>query len=94
MPTADIEALKQQHKQLDTRRTTARAHLAAAQKQLEDLSAEARTAYGTDNLDELRAKLQAMRAENEQKRAAYEKHLAEIQTKLDEVQKAFGQDLR
>lgn len=86
----DIESLKQQHKQLDTRRTTARAHLATAQKQLEELSAEARKAWGTDNLDELRAKLLAMRQENEQKRAAYQKHLADVQAKLAEVERAFG----
>jgi len=89
-PALDIEALKQQHKQLDTRRTTARAHLAAAQKQLEELSAEARKTYGTDNLDELRAKLLAMRAENDQKRTAYQQHLEEIQAKLAEVEKGFG----
>jgi len=86
-PALDIETLKQRHKQFDTRRTTARANLATAQKQLEELSAEARKTYGTDDLDELRAKLLAIRAENEQKRAAYQKHLDEIQARLAEIDK-------
>jgi len=83
---ADIEALKQQHKQLDTRRTTARANLATAQKHLEELRAEARKTYGTDDLDALRARLLSMRRENEQKRAEYQQHLQEIQARLAQIE--------
>ena len=90
-PTQDIEALKQTHKELDTKRTKARANLETAQRQLDELKAEARKAYGTDNLDELRSKLLAMKQENEKKRADYQRHLEEIQAKLDEVEKTFGQ---
>ena len=94
-PEHDIETLKKRHKELDTLRTKARANLENAQKQLDELKSEARTAYGTDDLEQLRTKLGQMRQENEQKRAAYEQHLDEIAAKLVEVEKAFaatGQD--
>lgn len=96
-PEQDIESLKKRHKELDTLRTKARANLENAQKQLDELKAEARTGYGTDDLEQLRVKLAEMRKENEEKRATYEQHLDEIAAKLVEVEKAFtatGQDAK
>ena len=89
-PTVDIEALKKRHKQLDTERTTARANLDSAKKQLAELKEEAKKLYGTDDLDSLRKKLQEMREENERKRAEYQKHLEEVEAKLAEVNEKFA----
>ena len=86
----DIEQLKAKHKELDTARTRAKANLESAQKQLDELRAEARQAYGTDDLDALRQKLAQMRDENERKRADYQQHLEQIQAKLGEVEKTFA----
>jgi chromosome segregation ATPase len=89
-PENDIETLKKRHKELDTLRTKARANLENAQKQLDELKTEARTAYGTDDLEQLRVKLAEMKKENEEKRSAYEQHLDEIAARLVEVEKAFN----
>jgi prefoldin subunit 5 len=89
-PENDIETLKKRHKELDTLRTKARANLENAQKQLDELKAEARQGYGTDDLEQLRVKLAEMKKENEEKRSAYEQHLDEIAAKLVEVEKAFN----
>ncbi|HEX8913837.1 MAG TPA: hypothetical protein VF796_15925 [Humisphaera sp.] len=86
----DIEQLKSKYKELDTARTRARANLETAQKQLDELKAEARAAYGTDDLDALRQRLTQMRDENERKRADYQAHLEQVQAKLKEVEQTFA----
>jgi chromosome segregation ATPase len=86
----DIEKLKARYAELDRARTTAQANLDNAQKQLDEAKAEARTHYGTDDLDVLRQKLADMKAENERKRAEYQEHLEQVQSKLAEVEKAFA----
>jgi chromosome segregation ATPase len=87
----DIETLKQRHAELDRERTTAKANLANATRQLAELKAEAKNLYGTDDLDALRVKLQEMREQNERKRAEYQRHLEEIEAKLTEVDRKFGE---
>ncbi len=89
-PRLDIEALKKLHARIDQDRRNAQAHLSAAQGQLDELRAAARRDYGTDELPELRKRLEEIRAENERKRAEYQAHLEEIQGKLADVEKNFG----
>lgn len=89
-PALDIEELKRRHKDLDTQRTKARANLENAERQLDELKAEARAAYGTDDLDALREKLDEMRRENERKRAEYQAHLEQVQARLAEVEQTFA----
>jgi len=82
----DIEALKKRHRELDHQKVTAQAHLDSATKQLDQLKNEAREQYGTDDLNQLREKLDEMKRENEHKRVEYDRHLARIETELRKIE--------
>jgi hypothetical protein len=85
-----IETLTQRYQQLNERKIEAKAHLDNAQRQLADLREQAREAYGTDDLDQLKKKLAEMKADNERKRAEYEAALNKIEADLAEVEKKHG----
>lgn len=91
-PTAQtIEDLRKRHEKLNEDKITARTNYDNARKQLEDEKAKARTEYGTDDLDALRAELKKMEAENERKRSEYQAHLDKIDADLKEVDQKFAQ---
>ena len=85
-----IEQLKERFKKLDTQKIQAETTLKLARGQLESLQKDAREKYGTDDLAELQAKLEAMQAENEQKRAAYQADLERIESELASVEQRFA----
>jgi chromosome segregation ATPase len=85
----DIEALKRRHQDLATRRTRAETQLETAQQELARLKAEAKSAYGTDDLAELEKLLAARKAANEKKRAEYQASLERIERELAEVEAKF-----
>ena len=85
-----IEELQQRFQKLDKRKTQAETNLENAQKQLAALHKEAREKYGTDDVAELRAKLEAMKAENDQKRRAYQAELDQIEADLAAVEQKFA----
>ena len=82
----DIEALRKQYENLNKKKITAEANLTTSTQTLENLKKQAQEKYGTDDLDQLRAKLEEMRMENERKRAEYQEHLSAIETQLAEVE--------
>ena len=82
---SEIEALRARYKDLHDRKVAAGANLKTSQKALERLKEKARAEYGTDDIDELREKLNAMKAENEKRRQEYEKHLDEIDVGLEKI---------
>jgi hypothetical protein len=82
----DIELLRERHEQLKTKKITAEADLRTSLRTLNNLKKEALEKYGTDDLQLLSAKLNAMTSENERKRAEYQEHLATIETQLAEVE--------
>lgn len=86
----DIEQLKRKHKDLDTQRIKAEADLATANKRLQELKDEAKAQWGTDDIEELRRKLEEMKADNERKRADYQEHIEQIEAGLSEVEKKFA----
>jgi chromosome segregation ATPase len=86
----DIEQLRKRHTELDRKKAAAEANLKTANEQLDQLKKQAREQFGTDDLEQLRAKLDEMKKENERKRAEYQKHLDEIEAGLNEVDKEFG----
>lgn len=86
-----IEQLKSRYTELDRRRVTAEANLRNATEQLEALKKQAREAYGTDDIEVLKAKLDAMRKENERRRAEYQQHLDAIERKLQDVEREYHQ---
>ena len=71
----DIEALKKRHRELENQRIAAQTNLKTATDQLELLKKESREQYGTDDLDQLRDKLEEMKRDNERKRVEYDRHL-------------------
>ncbi len=93
LPTAaqNIEELRKRHTELDRKKVTAEANLKTATDQLEALKKQARETYGTDDLEQLKTRLEAMKAENERKRSEYQKHLDEIEAGLAAVDEQYAQ---
>ncbi|MDX1948317.1 MAG: phage scaffolding protein [Pirellulaceae bacterium] len=85
-----LEELQQRFESLNTRKIQAGTRLEAAQKQLADLQRQAREQYGTDDVAELRAKLETMKAENDQKRRTYQAQLDKIDADLAAVEQKFA----
>jgi chromosome segregation ATPase len=86
----DIESLRKRYTELDRRKAAAEANLKTATENLDVLKEQARKTYGTDNLDELRAKLEEMRRENDRKRSDYQQHLEQIESRLSEIEREYG----
>ncbi|MDX1964016.1 MAG: hypothetical protein SFX18_12750 [Pirellulales bacterium] len=85
-----IEQLKEWYLRLDKQKTVAETQAQAAAQQLEQLQAAARKEYGTDDLEQLEALLEKMKAENEEKRAAYQATLTSIDLELAAVEREFA----
>lgn len=90
----EIEVLKQRFDRLSTQRTRAETQLEGARQELERLKAQAREAYGTDNLDELKQKLEAMREDNQNKRAQYQQALDKIEQDLQVIEAEYQQSIK
>ena len=82
----DIETLRRRYDELNTKKTRAETLLANAKQELEQLNAEAKTKYGTDDLGELQAKLQEMELENLKRRREYQRLLDSIEEELRKVE--------
>jgi hypothetical protein len=85
-----IEELTERYQGLNKRKIQAETNLKNAQKQLDDLRKQAKKDYGTDDLEELKKKLDAMKQDNEAKRAKYQADLNKIETDLAEVEAKHG----
>jgi hypothetical protein len=85
-----IEELSKRYQDLNTRKIQAEKNLKTAQKQLEELRKRAKKDHGTDDLDELKKKLNTLKAGNEAKRAAYQQSLDKIETDLAAVEAKHG----
>ena len=84
-----IEQLQQRFEALNTKKIQSDTLLKQARQQLESLQREAREKYGTEDLEQLRAKLQQMKDENERKRADYQAELDRIEGELDQVEQNY-----
>jgi hypothetical protein len=67
----NIEELRRRYDDLNQKRIRTDENLQNAKKRLEELTEQSRKEFGTDDLDELRAKLTEMKSENERKRSEY-----------------------
>lgn len=85
-----IEQLKQKYEALRTKQTQAETRLSLVRDQLAQLRNEAKAAYGTDDIAELKQKLEQLNAENDQKRTAYQASLAKIEADLAAVEREFA----
>ena len=82
----DIDALKKRHRELENQKIAAETNLARANEELDRLKNEAREQYGTDDLNQLRQKLDEMKVDNDRKRADYDRHLAQIEKELNQIE--------
>ena len=85
-----IERLQDRYQQLNKRKIQAETKLEHARQDLAKLQNEARDKYGTDDVDLLREKLAAMKAENERKRSEYQQQLDTIDADLATVEEKFA----
>lgn len=85
-----IEELQRRYNELNERKITANANLKTARTQLDKLKQQAIEQYGTDDVDELRKKLQEMKDENERKRREYQESLDKIESELERVDQEYA----
>ncbi len=86
-----IEELQKRYKRLDETRIAADANRKTAQARVDELKADAKAKYGTDELEELKVQLTEIIAENERKRCAYQLALDAIEGNLGEVERSFAE---
>ena len=87
----EIEELRRRYDDLNQKRIRTDANLQNARKRLEELQEQAKKNFGTDDLDELRAKLTEMKSENERKRSEYQESLDRIEYELAEVEQQYAE---
>ena len=85
-----IEELQKRYQKLNTRKIEAGINLSNATAKLGELKQEAREKYGTDDLAELRGKLDSMKADNDEKRRKYQADLDRIDAELEAVERKFA----
>ena len=85
----ELRELKQRHDKMREARVRAEQDLENISRQLDELQAQAREQYGTDDPAELERLLDEKRRENQQAVADYRKHLDEVAQGLN----AVAQDL-
>ena len=88
----EMNALRNRYETLKEEKTRCETNIENAKQQLEKLYEKARTEYGTDDLDALRAKLEAMKAENARRQETYKASLDTIEADLKAVDKAYEEE--
>jgi hypothetical protein len=86
-----IEQLTRRYNDLHRKKIEAETNLKSAEKNLNEQKENAVAAYGTDDLDELKRKLEEMKTENERKRSAYQCLLDTIDTNLEQVEAKYSE---
>ena len=87
----EMDELRKRYEVLSKKKTVCETQLGTAEKTLQTLQAQAVAAYGTDNLDALKTRLEEMKAENQRLQDEYKASLDGIEASLKEVDKASGQ---
>lgn len=87
-----IEALKKRWPEAMARRDRLAALKEAADAQLAELRAEAAAAFGTDDLNALRAMLQEQEAQREKIVVEGEATIAQFESELSEIERRIGAD--
>lgn len=90
MSNDTIEQLQQRYAKFNEQQIRVQAQLEGAQKRLAELQQKAKEEFGTDDVESLQEKLEAMKMENEKKRSEYAKGLDKIEAKLAEVENEFA----
>ena len=87
-----IEDLRKKYDGLRERKIRVGTQLEESQRRLDELKLKSREEFGTDDVEQLKAKLEAIKSENDEKRKAYQASLEEIETRLAEVEQEFVDD--
>lgn len=77
-----MEQLHKRYKHLYDQKIRVETELKTTQQQLAQHKETAKKNWGTDNIDELKLKLETIKQENEKKRADYQIHLDSIEKEL------------
>jgi hypothetical protein len=88
----ELGQLKAEYEKLREEQVRAEQTLAHLQAELKALEERALAEYGTSAPDELRAKLEAMRAENERLVSGYREHIASVRQGLQSLEQNSGED--
>ncbi len=86
-----IEELQRRFKRLDEKRIATDANRETAQARLDELKADARARYGTDDIEGLKKQLSEMIHDNEAKRRAYQITLDAIELGIAEAERSFAE---
>ena len=89
-----IEELQRRYQLLRDKKVAAETNHKNAQERLDQLKKEARARYGTDNVEELQLKLEAMQAENAAKRMQYQADLDRIVRDTERSARLHADDQR
>lgn len=81
--------LVERHEQLSTKKVRVETQLENARNRLAELQRQAKSQFGTDDLDALRAKLTEIKEENERRRSEYTKLLDSIEDGLRQAAQAY-----
>lgn len=80
-----LEELRPLHESLKASAIRVGADIERLSRQLEDAKKEARSEYGTDNIDELRKKISSIMSKNTEDVNEFERQLKDIEMKLQEL---------
>lgn len=83
-----FDELQKRYAKLNDKKIRTEENLKSCESALADRQSEARELFGTDDIQELEAKLATIRAENEKRRQDYQTHLGEIDTRLAAIETA------
>ena len=86
-----IEQLQQRYQDLNKKKIQAETQRDSATRRLDELKAQAREKYGTDDVAKLQDKLAGIITENASKRAKYQEDLDKIEQGLAEVETKFSE---
>jgi chromosome segregation ATPase len=86
-----IEELQQRYHELNRKKIQAETQRDSAKTRLDDLKAQAREKYGTDDVTKLQEKLAEIINENARKKAKYQEDLDKIEQGLAAVEAKFSE---
>ena len=86
----NIETLTGRYQKLHTQKIEAETNLKHALQQVEELKQQALEEFETDDIEQLKEKLDEMELENERKRSEYQTSLDKIEADLAGVQQKYS----
>jgi len=91
MSRETIEKLQERYAKFHKQQIRVQAQLEGAQKRLAELQQQAKTEFGTDDVNSLQKQLESMKKDNEKKQTEYQKCLDEVASKLETVEAEFAE---